>query len=255
VWLARLCALVLGVAMFVAPAIVSAQPPVAARPTAKTAQANARGPSTKRAIRSASKPTAVATRTVKQSVAAGSVERVDSQATQKSDSAAELSLAAVRATAMRAAPDAGTQLSIPLGMTMTPLMRDRGWVRVRVEGWVPEKDVVPAQFVEQPLRSTSELRADPDGSRGRIVHWDVEVLALQTADPLRRELGRDESYLLVRGPRGEQGLLYVVVPPSMLQSAKILPPLAAVTVTARVRTARSQPVGVPVLELISLTRR
>jgi hypothetical protein len=64
-----------------------------------------------------------------------------------------------------------------------------------------------------------------------------------------------EHYLLALGPGAEKTLVYIAVPDSLLTSAKSLPPLAQVTVTARVRNGRSEPAGVPILDLQSLTRR
>jgi hypothetical protein len=49
--------------------------------------------------------------------------------------------------------------------------------------------------------------------------------------------------------------VYIAVPPGLLVNARSLPPLAQVTVTARVRNGRSEPAGVPILDLQSLTRR
>lgn len=164
-------------------------------------------------------------------------------------------LAAARRVSVRTSPEGSTLLTAEPGATMTPLSRERGWVRVRVEGWVREGDVVPADTSLRADLSAADLRADPEGNRGRIVRWDVAVLALQTADPLRKDLARDEPYLLARGPGSENAVLYLAVPPSLMSVARALPPLARVTVVARVRVARSEPVGVPVLDLQSITRR
>ena len=92
-------------------------------------------------------------------------------------------------------------------------------------------------------------------NRGRIVRWVVQVVSLQSADPLRRALQPDEPYLLAMGPSGENAILYVAVPPALLDEARRIAPLAEVTITARVRNGRSQPTGAPVLDLISLAKR
>lgn len=134
------------------------------------------------------------------------------------------------------------------------LARDRNWLRVRAEGWVLATDVVPADSGGLTRMSAADLRADSAGSRGKLVRWDVEFVALHTADPLRKGLVDGEPYMLVQGPGEERSLLYVAVPPSLLGTARAVPPLANLTIVARVRFGRSDPVGVPVLDLQALSR-
>lgn len=133
--------------------------------------------------------------------------------------------------------------------------RQSGWVRIRLDGWVPERDLVGGDSLARPAVRAADLRADPNGMKGRVVQWDVEVMSLQLADPLRVELARDEPYLLARGPGSENAILYLAVPPSLLAEARALPPLARVHITARVRSGRSEPAGTPILELLSIARR
>jgi hypothetical protein len=180
--------------------------------------------------------------------------------------ASETSDALAQAPATAVAPSAGVTLrDVPDGRptatltpqsTLVPLAHDRGWVRVRAEGWVKESEVSPVDPARVEI-SAADLRADPDGARGKVVHWDVEVLAMQTADPLRKGLAADEPYLLVRGPGAESALLYVAVPPSLLATARTMASVApvAVTLVATVRAGRSEPVGVPILDAQSLARR
>ena len=156
---------------------------------------------------------------------------------------------------LRRAPGGTAVAMLETGTQLTPLARERGWLRVRVEGWVPEGAVTAADTARTASLSAADLRADPEGTRGRLVRWNVQVLALQTADPLRRDLAPDEPYLLARGPGSENSLLYLAVPPSLLDVARQLTALTEVTVTARVRTGRSEPVGVPILDLLVLARR
>ena len=103
--------------------------------------------------------------------------------------------------------------------------------------------------------SAADLRIDPQGSRGKVVRWDVQVLARQTADALRRDLAENETYFLARGPGDENALLYLVIPPSLLQPTKSISTLADVRITARVRTGKSSLVGVPILDLLTITPR
>jgi len=157
--------------------------------------------------------------------------------------------------ALRAAPDAKALATVAQGTTLTPLARDRGWVRVRLEGWVPERDLAPADTSIRTGVSAADLRADPVGTRGKIVRWSVQILARQKADVLRKDLAPDETYLLARGPYEENALLYLVVPPSLLVMTKSIPELSQTMITARVRTGRSDLVGVPILDLLTITPR
>ena len=168
----------------------------------------------------------------------------------------EGTLVTTRAADVRTAPDGGASLGTAANnTTLTPLARERGWVRVRLEGWVKEGDVAPADSNARTALSAADLRADPAGSRGKVVRWEVEVISYQLADPLRKDLTSDEPYLLARGPGRENALLYLAVPPSLMAQAKGLPPLATVIITARVRTGRSDPTGVPVLDIQQLSRK
>lgn len=159
-----------------------------------------------------------------------------------------------RATEIRGAPNGTALATAKPGAAIMPLARERGWVRVRVEGWVQERDLVPADSASRRAPSAADLRADPEGHRGQTVSWQVEILKLQFADPLRPGMAPDEPYLLARGPGSEGAVIYLAVPPSLLATARSLPPLTRVSVTARVRNGRSEPVGVPILDLIRIVR-
>lgn len=163
--------------------------------------------------------------------------------------------APVRETALRLGPDGRSVARVERGAHLSILARERGWLRVRLEGWMRATDVGPTDSSLGGIRSAADLRADPVGTRGKLLRWNIEVISLQNADPLRRDFAEDEPYLLARGPGEENSLLYLAVPGYLLASARALPPLARLTVVARVRTGRSEPVGIPVLDLESLTRR
>jgi hypothetical protein len=165
------------------------------------------------------------------------------------------SMSASRATKVLASPGGRAVGDLSAGSVVQPLARDRGWMRVRVEGWVSERDLAPADSAFGANLTAADLRADPDGTKGKIVRWEVQTLSLQTADPLRREMARDEPYLLAKGPAGENALLYLAIPPSLLTEVKAIPPLTMVIITARVRVGRSEPVGTPILDLKTITRR
>jgi hypothetical protein len=165
-------------------------------------------------------------------------------------------LAPTASTALRDAPDGKAFATLSPDVTLEAVARERGWVRVRAEGWVKEGEVAPVDSAHAVL-SAADLRADPNGARGKQVRWDVEVLAMATADPLRKGLNADEPYLLARGPGSESALLYVAIPPAMVTAARTLASQAPVPIslTAKVRLGRSEPVGVPILDAQSLARR
>ena len=165
------------------------------------------------------------------------------------------SMSAPRGAKLFVAPGGKQTGDLVSGAIVEPLARDRGWVKVRLEGWVNEKDLNPADSSFGSALTAADLRTDPEGSKGKIVRWEVQILSLQTADPLRRELARDEPYFLARGPGSENAILYLAVPPSLLAEAKTIPPLTSLIITARVRTGRSEPAGTPILDLKSIVRR
>ncbi|HET6681848.1 MAG TPA: hypothetical protein VFG84_11645 [Gemmatimonadaceae bacterium] len=164
-------------------------------------------------------------------------------------------LSPVTATTMHTAPDGRALATVQPGATLTPLARDRGWIRVRVEGWVREKDLAPVDAALGTPVSAADLRAAGDSARGRTIRWTVQVLALQKSDPLRRDMQPDETYLIARGPEQENALMYLIVPPALMETVRELPPLTTVIVTGTVRTGRSNPAGLPIIELASLARR
>jgi SH3-like domain-containing protein len=141
------------------------------------------------------------------------------------------------------------------GSSVEVVGRQSGWVRVRAEGWLPEKDILSGDSVAAPTVRAADLRADPEGMKGRVVQWEVEVMAFQTADPLRLELAPGEPYLLARGPGAENVVLYLAVPPGLVAEARAIPPLTKIAVTARVRSGRSEPAGTPILDLLTIVRR
>ncbi len=166
---------------------------------------------------------------------------------------------AAHVTAIRTAPSTGGAPSpivgqVNSGSTVEVIARDRGWVRVKLEGWVRESDLVVADSSLRQL-SAADIRSDPAGAQGKLVRWDVQAVSLQTADALRTGLSPGEPYLLALGPGVEKSLVYLTVPPGLLPSVRNLPAMAEVVVVARVRDGRSEPAGVPILDLQSVTRK
>ena len=138
--------------------------------------------------------------------------------------------------------------------TVEVLARDRGWVRVRLEGWVRESDLVVADSSLRPL-SAADIRSDPSAAQGKLVRWQVQAVSLQSADALRTGLSPGEPYLLALGPGPEKTLVYLAVPPGLLPTAQGLKAMTEIVIVARVRNGRSEPAGVPVLDLQSITRQ
>lgn len=162
---------------------------------------------------------------------------------------------ATKPTVVRTAPAAGPSVGQVLkGGTVDVVARDGDWVRVRLEGWVREADLIASDTTLRQL-SVADIRSNPSAAQGKLVRWEVEAVALRSADPLRTGLQTGEQYLLALGPGSEKALVYIAVPESLLAGVRSLPPLAPVIVTARVRDPKSQPAGVPILDLQSITRR
>jgi hypothetical protein len=164
---------------------------------------------------------------------------------------------AAHPTAIRSAPgDTGSPAvgQVDRGSTVEVLARDRGWVRVRLEGWVREADLIVADSSLRPL-SAADIRSDPADAKGKLVRWEVQAVSLQTADALRTGLSVGEPYLLALGPGDEKTLVYLTVPPGLMATARNLPAMADVVIVARVRNGRSEPAGVPILDLQSITRQ
>lgn len=154
---------------------------------------------------------------------------------------------------IRTAPDGPVTGTVVSPGVVLPIARERGWVRVRFEGWVRETELLPADSSLSTSLSAADLRADPDAVKGKLVRWRVEVLAFQRADALRREFTVGEPYLLARGPAGENAILYLALPAALVEQARALTPLTVVQIVARVRTGRSSPTNVPILDVETLT--
>jgi hypothetical protein len=165
------------------------------------------------------------------------------------------SLRTAPGTELRTSPNGRAVARLDSAATMTAVARDNGWTRVRIEGWIRDDNLVPTDSSYRPSLSAADIRAAPDGAKGAMVRWEIQFIAIQRADQLRPDLRLGEPYILARGPGDETGLLYFAVPQSLLPEIERLEPLQELTVTARVRVGRSEPVGVPILDLLSAVRR
>jgi SH3-like domain-containing protein len=133
--------------------------------------------------------------------------------------------------------------------------RSGEWVRVQLDGWVRESDLKPSSPGVLVGVSGAEVRAQPAEFENRVVQWVVQLIAIQSADELRREIPVGQRYLLTRGPLPESGFVYVIPTPEQLAQIERLPPLAELTIVGRVRSGRSQYLGNPVLTLLEFAAR
>lgn len=208
------------------------------------------------ARRAPTAPTTVARHAPPAAKSSGDTTAVaEGDVTPDSATQAVTALALARRTTLYTAPDAGTLGTIDSSARVTAVARDRGWVRVQVEGWVRAQDLGPSDSTVLTTISAADLRSQPDRYRGQVVRWVVQKIAVETADPLRKGMAPDEPYILARGPGQENSLLYLALPSSLVDQAKRIDPLTAITVTARVRAGRSEPSGVPLLDVLSIVAR
>jgi hypothetical protein len=156
-------------------------------------------------------------------------------------------------TTLRAAPDGDTVGAVSGRLPARVVARTDGWARVLVEAWVRESDLAPADDSVLAGVTAAEVRGGGSTYVGRVLRWTVQLIAVQTADELRRDLPTGGRYLLARGPLPETGFVYVVLTPDQARSLEALDPLTLLTVLGRVRTARSQYLGNPVLDLIEFS--
>ncbi len=135
------------------------------------------------------------------------------------------------------------------------LARSGEWVRVQTEGWVRESDLRPATPGVLVGVSGAEVRSRPREFEGKLLQWVVQFIAIQRADELRQEIPEGQRYVLSRGPLPEAGFVYIVVDDVQLARFERLEPLSELVIIGRVRTARSQYLGNPVLDLVEMAER
>jgi hypothetical protein len=98
------------------------------------------------------------------------------------------------------------------------------------------------------------VAAAPDDYRGEVLQWDLQFISLERAEDLRTDFYANEPFLLTRTGDGDEGFVYVAIPPERLREAEGLSPLERIRVVGRVRTGSSRLTGNPILELLSLDR-
>jgi hypothetical protein len=131
--------------------------------------------------------------------------------------------------------------------------RQGSWARVRLEGWVWVPSTMPADSaLASEALTAADVLANPDQYRGRRVRWRLQFVSVERAEPARVDFYEGEPFILARAADGEQGFVYVAVPPELLPAAEALRPLQVIEVFGRIRTGRSALMGRPVIDLIAL---
>jgi hypothetical protein len=128
--------------------------------------------------------------------------------------------------------------------------RTEGWARVQTEVWVRESDLSLTDDSVLVGVSAAEVRADGAAFEGKLVRWSLQLVAVQTADELRRDMPSGQRYALARGPLPEAGFVYALLSPAQAAALEGLAPLSYLTVVGRIRTARSRYLGNPIVELV-----
>jgi hypothetical protein len=83
------------------------------------------------------------------------------------------------------------------------------------------------------------------------VEWRLQLIAVQTADELRTEIPRGQSYLLTRGPLPEPGFVYVTVSEGQAAEFRTLPALQELTLRVLIKAARTKYLTTPVVEFVA----
>ncbi len=149
-----------------------------------------------------------------------------------------------------AGPDGDTLGVLRTGTAVRVVTRSGEWARVSVEGWVRAVDLESGADGVLTGVTRTEVRSRPAEFQGQLLRWTVQYISLQNADELRRGIPADRRYMLARGPVPERGFVYVVLTEEQIAAIEDLPPLAEMTIIGRVRAARSQYLGNPILELV-----
>jgi hypothetical protein len=154
---------------------------------------------------------------------------------------------------LHVSPAGDTLASLRPEADLEVLARQGSWARVRLDGWVWVPSTLPADSaVASGDLTPADVRANPDQYRGRQVRWRMQFVSVERAEPAREDFYEGEPFILARATDGEQGFIYVAVPPELLAEAGSLSPLQMIEVLGRIRTGRSALMGVPVLDLIAL---
>jgi hypothetical protein len=156
-----------------------------------------------------------------------------------------------RQTAIFAAPQGGQYGTLLPGAPTRVLSRTGDWTRIQLEGWVRESDLTAGSDASLGRVTAAEVRADPPRYIGRTVEWRLELIAVQTADELRAEMPKGQTYLLTRGPLPEPGFVYVTLTDSQANEFRSLQALQELTLRVTIKAPRTRFLATPVVELVS----
>jgi hypothetical protein len=158
-----------------------------------------------------------------------------------------------QAVQLHVSPSGDTLASLRPAADLQVLARQGSWARVRLEGWVWVPSTLPADSAAAGgVLTPADVTANPDQFRGRQVRWRLQFVSVERAEPTRVDFYEGEPFILARSTDGNQGFVYVAVPPELLQEVSGLRPLQVIEVLGRIRTGRSALMGHPVLDLIAL---
>jgi|SRR5690625_87478 len=135
------------------------------------------------------------------------------------------------------------------------LIEDQGeWVRVRVEGWIPRELIPDDTSLSAVITDLTPqlLASEPERFKGQVIEWEIQFIALDRAEEIRRDLEPGELFILARPPGDQPGFVYIAVPEDLVDQVQGLAPLERVRVRGRVRTGRSSQMAVPILDLIEI---
>jgi len=135
-----------------------------------------------------------------------------------------------------------------LGGHVVPVAREGKWVKIRLEGWIPE-GALEGSLPRESESSIAAVRRDPEAFRGKSARWKIQFIALERADRVRTDFREGEAYLLARDVGADRDYVYVAVPESLVKRFEAMRPFTILTVEGTIRTGRSSLVGNPILDL------
>ena len=155
-----------------------------------------------------------------------------------------------RETPLYATPQGGPYACLKTGAPARVLGRSGEWARVQLEGWVREADLEEAAGGALTGITAADVRSDPGRYVGKMLEWRLQLISVQTADELRTEMSKGQSYLLTRGPLPEPGFVYVTVTPSQAAEFRTMPALQELILRVIIKAARTKYLTTPVVEYV-----
>ena len=139
--------------------------------------------------------------------------------------------------------------ALAAGSHATVIARSGQWARVQVEGWVHQDSIASTSGGARIGVTAAEVRANPERYIGQVVDWNLQLVAVQTADELRPEVPLGQRYLLTRGPAPEIGFVYVLLDDEEAGRLEALQPLQDLVLRVKILAARTRYLPNPVVDL------